>query len=511
MNKKILKEPYPSNRGGFITKQLFILLAFLSWQNFISAQTRLSPTIEKIAINMPSNPYISGEVNPCPNVSYTYSIQGVPTQSGYNGPYYSWNTPVNGNGGNAITPTTNITWSDQATSGSVSATVTFTKSDASDIVYNMSLSVTIKSLLIGQLHGPSAVQCGDTSPHSFYVDAVPNATSYDWTYPAGWSITAGTCQHCNQVSLNAPGSCKSGWVCVVAKNDCGQSKPSCIYVTNENQLPQFVNPITNICTSTTHDYPFSINPVPGALSYSWQITGAGASFPGNPTGTSASLHTDANVNGSITICVIAYFPYNKTTSQCTNVNLTNVTPSKPTFAAGAYLECVFYDNLWISVNNTPSGYSTSYTWTWTGPIRGIKLIGTGYTANVIANTVGQYNVYTKATNACGTSPISIYYPVDVINCSRTITSAGALKQEEPTDQKEISFFPNPASNSVSLIIPDAGNAQVKIMSLDGKLVKQFETHDQQTNLDVSDIVPGLYIININSGVENINKKIQIIR
>lgn len=503
--KPILKTSGSSQTSRSNWRKLLIVNLFIITSTLFYGQT------ERIAPPRPTLS-VSGETNPCPNRYYNYQLNNIPeTPDGYSGPFFDW-TPVKGSGF-STNANCNIIW-DNETSGSITGIVIFKKANTADMTYSAKLNVTIKKLgSIGQISGPTSVPCGSTTPVNYYVPAVANANLYQWTLPPGWTFAPGSCTTCNQISVIPPTSCKSGWICVVAKNtDCStQTTSSCVYVKNENPVPVLNSPIMHICTTSPHDYPYSINPLPGALNYSWNVTGAGASIPGNPTGPSATLHTDQNVNGNITLTVTAYFPYNKTTQVTITINLTNQTPSAPQLTGNKYLECVYYDDVVITVNNIPSAYSTGYTWSFTGPIGGIKLVGAGPQINVIANRVGSYNVYAKATNACGTSPLSWYYPIDVIECSRQIMTTAIPTEDAATDAKEIIFYPNPASNSFELVLPSKGTAQIKLISLHGQVIKQFEMTDQQANLNVSDVAPGLYILSIYSNGETVNKRIEITR
>jgi len=71
---------------------------------------------------------------------------------------------------------------------------------------------------------------------------------------------------------------------------------------------------------------------------------------------------------------------------------------------------------------------------------------------------------------------------------------------EETELAEFSIYPNPASNFVN-ISSEAGTADVLIYNIYGKLVKQVAMHENQLQIDISDLDSGMYIINIISQEE----------
>ncbi len=72
-------------------------------------------------------------------------------------------------------------------------------------------------------------QCPALPGQSYSVAAVLNATTYTWTVPAGWSITAGQGTRFATVTTGAAG--QNGNITVTAGNTCGTSAPSILAVT----------------------------------------------------------------------------------------------------------------------------------------------------------------------------------------------------------------------------------------------------------------------------------------
>ena len=470
---------------------------------------------------------ITGEAAPCPETTnYEYKLIDVSGGTDWTVYSYSWSAYIINNGGiyyqgsvsNSKQNPCYVTWSkptnDASSKATIACEITFYKEGNKDANGNLQEYKTItstKSIVIkylpdpGTITGPNWVAPGNTTVTKYEIAAVSNATSYSWTLPQGWAFQPNTDQTKNTVYVIAPSAGKSGNICVAAKNStCTMtSNLSCIFVKNENDKP-VINPNTKpgtVCTTAPHDYTLSIPPVAYATGYLWSVSGTGASIPGDRTTTSVILHTDANINGNATVTVTAYFAYNRTTQDYFTFSMTNQTPGQPELD-GDYMGCASGAHTKIYVLNPPS-YPVSYRWTWS-PTSGIKVIAAGNGATVLPNSPGMYNIYATPVNACGTGTKSELYPYDVLNCNRT-----TAVENNTVSPKEISFYPNPASNSFELIVPSKGTSQVKLISVTGQVVKQIDIHDQKNTINVSDIAPGLYILNVVSDGELLNKQIEI--
>jgi hypothetical protein len=74
-------------------------------------------------------------------------------------------------------------------------------------------------------------------------------------------------------------------------------------------------------------------------------------------------------------------------------------------------------------------------------------------------------------------------------------------QKAKSTYRFVSISPNPATDFLTVQIPEvelSENALIEINSTDGKLIKQIELNTQQfeTIIDVSELLPGAYILNL---------------
>ncbi|MCK4664518.1 MAG: thiol protease/hemagglutinin PrtT [Bacteroidales bacterium] len=162
-------------------------------------------------------------------------------------------------------------------------------------------------------------------------------------------------------------------------------------------------------------------------------------------------------------------------------------------------------------------------------IAGNERNATFYTSNE-----GCYTIRVKAINEFGSSWQSKQISTTYSNCSsgksdttkfsynnnNKIISSTSMNIHNKTSEitnnikskKEITIFPNPASNYISFAIPDNNKKLViKIVNMQGKIMKTLETEKNIFHIYTKDIDNGFYILQIIGSEKIINKKIQIIK
>ncbi len=80
-----------------------------------------------------------------------------------------------------------------------------------------------------------------------------------------------------------------------------------------------------------------------------------------------------------------------------------------------------------------------------------------------------------------------------------------------TENKDILFYPNPASSSLKLNVPVRNDYDVKIVDINGKIIKNIKCSQSNIVIDVSDIPQGIYIIQIFTSYDVYQDKIVIKR
>jgi len=240
------------------------------------------PQTLPVTVNpLPSQPgIISGNTSVCQGSSETYSINSVPGATSY-----TWTLPAGWSGSST---TTTITATVGSSSGTIS--VTANNSCGSSIPQTLSVTVNLIPLQPGTISGNNTVCQGSSQTYS--VAPVPGATSYTWTIPSDWSGSS------TSTSISVTVGSLSGTIFVTANNSCGISPAQTLMVTTVNQTPSQPGNISgnsNVCAGSTQSY--SIDPVSGAMSYTWILP---SDWVGYSTSTTI-IAIVGNLDGTISV------------------------------------------------------------------------------------------------------------------------------------------------------------------------------------------------------------------
>ncbi len=221
-----------------------------------------SPTIYNVTVNALPVPVITGALNGCVNTSGNiYS-----TAAGMTG--YVWNVSAGGVITSGIgTNTIAVTWS---TTGAKTISVTYTNSSGCAALNPTVITVTINTVNIPSLSGPSSVCLNSTN--NVYATESGN-TNYIWTVSAGGTITAGGTTSSNTVTVtwNTTGA-KTISVNYTNSGLCAAGTPT-IFNVNVNVLPtpSIIGP-TAVCVNTA---PVVYTTQLGNSNYTWNVSAGG--------------------------------------------------------------------------------------------------------------------------------------------------------------------------------------------------------------------------------------------
>lgn len=337
---------------------------------------------------------ISGMTAQCPGLSgQVYSISPVA-----NATTYTWTLPTgwtinNGQGTTSISVTTGI--------AGQNGNITVTAGNSCGTSSPNSLAVTVQPgtpATPGSISGIAA-QCPAVTGQVYSVSAVPNATTYTWTVPAGWSITGGSGTSSITVTTGSYGS--NGNITVTAGNSCGTSAASSLAVTVLPGTPATPGTITgtaSVCPGIT-GLSYSISAVTNATTYIWTVPTGWTITAGQ--GTTVITVTSGSYGQNGNISVTAGNSCGTSTARTRAVTVLPGTPSQPGDISGIAAQCPGLTSQIYSIS--PVTNATTYTWTvpngWT--------ITAGQGTTSVTVTTGLYNqngnVTVTAANSCGTS------------------------------------------------------------------------------------------------------------
>ena len=406
----------------------------------------------------------------------------------------------------------------------------------------------------GAITGLSA-QCPGSTSQTYSIASVPNATTYTWTVPTGWTITAG--QGTESITVTAGAAGENGNITVTAGNLCGTSAASTLTVTVGNAAPSapgIINGTSAQCPGVTTQT-YSITAVPNASTHTWTVPPGWIITAGQGTDNITITSGITGENGAIT--VTAENACGTSSASTLAVTVGNASPSTPGTIAGNASLCTGATSETYSV----TAVTNATTYSWTVPTGWTITSGSATNSIVVApGTAGQNGLISvTAGNECGTSQASTlqvainslpsvnagsdttvceadlplfitatgnattfiwnngantatttitaggtYSVTGTLNgCSSTdnivITSdpcAGIEQNEELTFQ----LYPNPSNSVINITSNSQDPFEYAIYSMDGKLMTCGKMLYGATSMNVEQFAPGKYFTKIGAKV-----------
>ncbi len=285
----------------------------------------------------------------------------------------------------------------------------------------------------------TAAQCPALALQTYSISSVPNATTYTWTVPAGWSITAG--QGTTSISVTTGTTGQNGSITVNAGNSCGTSANVSISVTvlSLSTSPTGVS-ITNnnSCNGTVKTLSVSGGSLGTGGSWNWYSGLCGGTIAGN----GSSITVDPPSGSNTTYFVLASGTCNTTACASGTVAVTTRvgTPTSPTTTSS-----IICQGTLNTVFSTSASNATSYNWTITGA--GNIISGSGISGTVTWSPAffGSATV-TVTANGCG-GPSSESSTVVTVRPTPTASIGGSTTVCRNSPSPNV-IFTNPQPLSV---------------------------------------------------------------
>jgi len=243
------------------------------------------------------------------------------------------------------------------------------------------------------ISGPASVCPGQTGMN-YYSAPIGNATSYQWTLPQGFSITAGG--NTNSITVSCTSGALSGVIKVNGTNSCGTGPDSPPLNVNVNPSP--APTITGQTVACINTPGISYSTEAGMSAYTWSVSPGGIITSGDGT---PAITVTWNSLGSQTVSV-SYLHSNgcgivSATKSVTIQPLPTVNPiANQNYCNGESAPS-------ISVMGPISG--TTFTWTNSNPSIGLSPSGSGNISSFTAINTGitpsvALITITPAANGC---------------------------------------------------------------------------------------------------------------
>lgn len=231
---------------------------------------------------------ISGQTTGICASTGSYSINQVVGASSYTWTVPSGVTITSGQG----TPNIQVAYGSGFVSGFITVKANSSCNSSSPRVLAISRALGIPTAI----NGPSTNICASNGTYT--IAAVANATSYQWTVPAGVTITSG--QGTTSINVAYGPSFTSGYIIVTPSSSCATGMARALAITQSPATPEPIAGQTSALCGMP-GVPYSITAVAGATSYVWTVP-AGATIASGQ-GTNA-ITVDYNVTfggGNITV------------------------------------------------------------------------------------------------------------------------------------------------------------------------------------------------------------------
>ena len=436
---------------------------------------------------------ISGPASLCAPTGQqiTYSVATVPGASAYNWTVPSGTIIVSGQGTNTLVVRWPFSVIHSGLSGDICVTYTATcgTSAPSCLPISIQLSIPVRP---NSISGNALACDGDIVTYS--VAALARATTYNWTVPAGATITNG--QGTNIITVQYNNAFAGGSISVSASNGCGTS-PERLKTVARNILkaPASINGLSNgVCGASGVGYTCAI--VPGATSYYWSVP-AGASIQSGQ-GTSSIV---VDFSGSYTSGTISVNAANGCGNGAARSMSVKAIPGQPGIISGSVATCT----------NTTETYEiaampgvSNYNWTVPSGFQITSGQGTK-TIQVLLPSLPAMNktISVKASNNCGTGNGRQLTGINSLNCTRMAT----------TEHQITGIYPNPAQSQFNIEINanDGISLEMNILDLSGRIVlaQTFEPQPGKTLLpvDIQSLPQGVYLVQMTTTSGTVTMKL----
>ena len=211
----------------------------------------------------------------------------------------------------------------------------------------------------------------------------------------------------------------------------------------------------------------------GASTYSWSTSATTPNVTIHPT--ASGVYT---VTGTLGACV---------NTQTISITVTAVANPTVTVSSASNTICVGGQ---VTLN---SGGATTYTWS---PATGLSA-STGTTVTAHPTTTTDYTL----TGAAGVCKATTTFTVTVNACTGI---------NQVTNATKISIYPNPSTGLITVTIPTLNEGTVMyVTDMIGKEVYKTSVTNTSTNLDLTGLQKGMYMLTISSGKTTQVEKIVI--
>lgn len=416
---------------------------------------------------------VTGPLTACANSSISYSTSAVSGAVSY-----LWtitgNATVSGTGATAI-----ISFGPSWNGGTLCVAAQTTCYTSPSKCITISKSAATLNAISG-----SFTACPN-SVLSYSVPVSAGASSYNWTVPAGATVTNGQGTRTIDVTFSA-GYSAVGNICVNVTSICG--------VTSVNKcksiapgLPAQPASIAGSTNGLCGQSVVNTCPSQGAgITYTWTAP-PGASIVSGQGGTSVNVSYGNFSTGSL--CVKASNTCGSSTARCITVKGSPATPGSIIATPASWCS----NTNGIEFNANVANLTGSYTLSWTFPPANVAtyVLGGGNASFLILDWLtGTGGINLTAYNNCGSG-------------TKTSTWSSTCREADNSDANTLTVWPNPATGWINISCPaNTGITGITVIDLAGRVVVSKtvnSTHSvNTTQFDMTKLAKGSYLLTVHT-------------
>ncbi len=410
-----------------------------------------------------------------------------------------------------VTACQSYTWNGQTYT--TSGTYTYNATTQAGFPYTETLILTIQSAVpstpssvTGEGYACEFLQGGTTDYSTLLVSDV----TYQWAAPVGMNLLNG--QGTNNITVSFNSNYATANLRVRAVNSCGASPYKFFKV--KRIAPKVPSSITSTSSKACpgDQVTFTSAIASNATSYYWTAPLGASVTSGQGTNVATiTFGNGFNAAGNITVTAVNGCGASVERAKIINLNL----PILPSVITGTRTVTQNQTAVPYSVVNVPG---VNYNWTVDSSFGGI-VSGQGNNAILVnaTNIVGTgYTMSVTASNGCGTSPVraisNLKIVADVSALELAETTGSPIEKTDLTSAANITIFPNPARDFVSLKllnVEEGAVSQITIYDLTGKQIYTLQSTSSLQTIDVSQFASGMYIVKVKTKTDNFLQKLQL--
>jgi hypothetical protein len=86
-----------------------------------------------------------------------------------------------------------------------------------------------------------------------------------------------------------------------------------------------------------------------------------------------------------------------------------------------------------------------------------------------------------------------------------------VKREDDALGRDVRIVPNPASDAITIEMPEATDAEVQLVDMQGKVLRTMKSSGREIRMSTEGTVPGAYVVHITTPKGHFSKTVQIVR